>query len=98
MPTVGRAGPEPTTGKGTDAVAAHQPRDATTAATASFRPQGGMHPRRTVTPLWQDERRQRYGDLSEPVCTCKIATTPDREAASIGRLDPCISTSPFDLQ
>lgn len=34
-----------------DAVPAHQPLDAATAAPMTFRPQGGMHPGRSVSPL-----------------------------------------------
>jgi hypothetical protein len=49
--TVGRARPEPATSQRADAVSAHQPLDATAAATSPFRPWGGMHPRGAVTAL-----------------------------------------------
>jgi len=48
---VGGAWPEPAPGQRADAASPHQPLDAATAAPMAFRPQGGMHPGRSVSSL-----------------------------------------------
>ncbi len=51
MTTVGGTRPEPASRQCADTMATHQSFDATTAASMTLRPQGGMHPRRSVSPL-----------------------------------------------